>query len=130
VARIALANPEAVPAGVHARRALTRAGLWEQAQSKVVSGDDVRHALRFVTSGAADAGVVYATDVVGRDVVRVVLTLPVDAEDPIRYVLATIERGGATPAAATVEQALSSPQGLAHFRALGFDILPPDADAP
>ena len=63
IERLALGDPEAVPAGVYARGWLRAAGVWDAVAAKVVPASNVRAALRAVESGAADAGIVYRTDV-------------------------------------------------------------------
>ena len=63
IRRIALGDPEAVPAGVYARSYLRSAGIWESVAGKVVPASNVRAALRAVEAGTVDAGVVYRTDV-------------------------------------------------------------------
>jgi molybdenum ABC transporter molybdate-binding protein len=60
--RIALADPEAVPAGVYARTYLQSAGLWEKLKEKVLPTLNVRAALAAVESGNVEAGIVYRTD--------------------------------------------------------------------
>jgi molybdate transport system substrate-binding protein len=62
VARIALGDPEHVPAGRYAKRALERADLWDGVKGKVVPADSVRSALALVLSGEVDGGIVYRTD--------------------------------------------------------------------
>jgi molybdate transport system substrate-binding protein len=61
--RIAIGDPEAVPAGVYAKRLLTKEGLWDELQAKLVPVASVRAALTAVDNGAADAAFVYASDV-------------------------------------------------------------------
>jgi molybdate transport system substrate-binding protein len=61
--RIAIGDPEAVPAGVYAKRLLQRDGLWDVLQPKLVPVVSVRAALAAVGTGGADAGFVYASDV-------------------------------------------------------------------
>ncbi|MYD72048.1 MAG: molybdate ABC transporter substrate-binding protein [Acidobacteria bacterium] len=63
IERLALGDPAAVPAGVYARDWLRATGLWGAVATKVVPASNVRAALRAVESGAADAGIVYRTDV-------------------------------------------------------------------
>src|SRR5207248_7801439 len=60
--RVAIGDPSAVPAGVYAREALQRAGLWDALQPRIVPCENVRAALAAVESGAAEAAIVYATD--------------------------------------------------------------------
>lgn len=60
--RIAIANPEAVPAGVYAKQWLQQRGLWTVLAPKIVPTENVRGALAAVEAGNADAAIVYATD--------------------------------------------------------------------
>ena len=62
VKRIAVGNPDSVPAGRYTKAALTTAGLWETLQPKYVFGASVRQALDYVGRGEVDAGFVYRTD--------------------------------------------------------------------
>jgi molybdate transport system substrate-binding protein len=62
VKRIAIADPEAVPAGVYARRYLQTIGLWEQLRAKVVPVANVRAALTAADTGSAQAAIVYESD--------------------------------------------------------------------
>lgn len=59
-ARLALAS-EGVPAGDYARSFLRTAGIWERVKSRCIPMRDEPTVLRSVLSGAADAGVVYAS---------------------------------------------------------------------
>ena len=56
IARLSLADPEGVPAGIYARDALRGLGLWPSLRSKVVRGSDVRQALFFVERGRGGGG--------------------------------------------------------------------------
>ena len=56
IEHLALGEPQSVPAGIYARQALTKLGLWDQLKAKVVSADDVRDALAYVETGSAEAG--------------------------------------------------------------------------
>lgn len=85
IGRVALADPAHVPAGRFAERALQRAGLWRQMESRVVPFPDVRSALGAVASGRADAAVVYETDVRRSDRVRVATVLPDSLLSTITY---------------------------------------------
>lgn len=62
VTRIALGDPEHVPAGRYAKRALESQGLWDGLKGKVVYADSVRSALALVISREADGGIAYKTD--------------------------------------------------------------------
>lgn len=63
ITRIAIGDPEAVPAGVYARQYLEAVGVWAAVAEKIVPVRSVREAIRAVEFGTVDAGVVYRTDV-------------------------------------------------------------------
>jgi len=69
--RLALADPQAVPAGIYARKWLESIGLWTQMAPRVVPTLDVRAALAAVETEAAPAAVVYGTDAAISSRVRV-----------------------------------------------------------
>lgn len=86
-ARIAIGNPDSVPAGRYAKGALLDAGLWAALSTHFVPAQNVRQALDYVARGETQAGFVYATDAaIERDKVRVALTLP--SSPPVRYPIA------------------------------------------
>jgi molybdate transport system substrate-binding protein len=60
--KIAVADPRAVPAGIYTKKYLTRLGLWQKLEPKIVPTENVRAALAAVESGNVDAGFVSATD--------------------------------------------------------------------
>ena len=57
VARVALGDPAAVPAGIYARQWLERIDLWPACRAKVVPTSSVRAALAAVEAGNADAAI-------------------------------------------------------------------------
>jgi len=124
--RLALADPEAVPAGVYARAWLEREGLWDELAPRVVPALDVRAALAAVAAGHLEAGIVYATDVRTTGRVAVVYRVPPERAPPIEYVAAPIAgRGAGGGAAAELLAFLRGPEGRALLRRHGFE--PPAA---
>ncbi|WP_395682813.1 molybdate ABC transporter substrate-binding protein [Dokdonella sp.] len=121
--RLALAEPNSVPAGKYAKAALTRLGVWDAVATRVVSTDNVRAALNFVARGEAALGVVYRSDAMSEPAVRVVATFPDTSHAPIVY-HAAILAGHDTPAARKLLELLRAPAAQAIFRAHGFDTLP------
>lgn len=93
--RLAIGDPQAVPAGRYARSALTALGVWNGVSRRIIAADSVRTALNFVALGEAPLGIVYATDVRGNDRVRVVDTFPAGLHEPITYPAAATTRGSA-----------------------------------
>lgn len=122
-ARIAIGQPDSVPAGRYARGVLDRAALWPALERRVVPAHSVRQVLDYVARGEADAGFVYATDAAlmpGR--VKVALTVPTAA--PVVYPIAPVA-GGRNAAAAErfVAFVLSAPAQAVLARH-GFDPKP------
>jgi len=121
--RIALANPEAVPAGVYAQTYLQSVGLWDELKDKVVPLLDVRAALAAVESGHADAGIVYRTDAALSRRVRVALEVPREQGPRIVYVLAPLAATRKTAARDLVRFLVSDP-ARATYQKHGFLVLP------
>ncbi len=124
IRHLALGDVKSVPAGKYAKQALTKLGLWSQMEPKVAAADDVRHALNYIETGAAEAGIVYATDAVQSKKVKVALSLPNNLTEPILYPMVLIKKSDANPAAEKFYAELSSPESLEIFRKYGFDVLP------
>ncbi|HEU4662952.1 MAG TPA: molybdate ABC transporter substrate-binding protein, partial [Dokdonella sp.] len=121
--RLALAEPDSVPAGKYAKTALARLGVWDTVAARVVSADNVRAALNFVARGEAALGVVYRSDAVSEPAVRVVATFPDATHAPIVYPVAILA-GHDTPAARALLELLHAPAARAIFREHGFDAPP------
>jgi molybdate transport system substrate-binding protein len=90
VRTISIANPSHAPYGIAARQALESAGVWDQLQTRLVLGENVRQAVQYVQSGDAQAGLV-AISVAS---VPEVSWIMVDRElhEPIEQVLAVTMR--------------------------------------
>jgi molybdate transport system substrate-binding protein len=90
VKHLALADPEAVPAGVYARAWLESIGLWGKLQGRIVPALNVRAALSAVESENADTGIVYRTDAAISKRVKVAFEVPRDQGPLIVYPLAPL----------------------------------------
>jgi molybdate transport system substrate-binding protein len=84
-ARIGIGQPGYVPAGHYAKAALKTAGVYAALAPRFVFGEHVRQVLLYVARGEVDAALVYRTDAVRSDRVRVALEVPALADDPITY---------------------------------------------
>lgn len=58
IRHVAIANPAHAPYGRAAEEALRRTGVWEALRPRLVYGENVRHTLQFIQTGAVDAGIV------------------------------------------------------------------------
>ncbi|MDB4868955.1 MAG: molybdenum transporter substrate-binding protein [Cohnella sp.] len=85
IRKIAMGQPDTVPAGGYARQSLTSLGLWDKLQPKLVYTQDVRQVLAYVETGNVDAGFAYRTDALGSHKVKIALELPAASHDAIVY---------------------------------------------
>ena len=86
--KLAMADPDSVPAGKYGKAALTALGVWPSVEGKVARGDNVRQALAFVERGEAPYGIVYQTDAAADPNVKIIGTFPEDTHPPIVYPIA------------------------------------------
>lgn len=117
--KLAMADPDSVPAGKYGKAALTALGVWPQVQAKVVRGDSVRAALAFVERGEAPYGIVYETDAKASKAVRIVGVFPENSHAPITYPIARLATSKSREAE-SFRLFLISAQGRAIFRSYGF----------
>lgn len=122
--RLALADPDHVPAGLYASQALQWLGWWDALRDRLTPAVDVRAALAYVERGECAAGMVYATDVRASTGVEVIATLPAEAHAPIVYPVAAI-KGPRSAAARRLLLLLQSAQAGAVFQQCGFVLLKP-----
>ena len=117
--RLAVADPDAVPAGIYARQALTSLGVWPQVAGRLARAENVRAALALVARGAAPLGVVYATDARAEPRVAVLGVFPAASHPPITYPLALLARA-TSPDAEPFRRFLLSGEGQALLARRGF----------
>ncbi|WP_248623740.1 molybdate ABC transporter substrate-binding protein [Cobetia crustatorum] len=123
--RLAVGDPDHVPAGIYARQSLESLGQWEALRSHLASAEDVRAALALVEHGEAPLGIVYATDASVSHRVHQIGLLPDSSHDPIHYPAALISRGGESPSpeAEAFRDWLSTNEASAIFHRFGFTTL-------
>jgi molybdate transport system substrate-binding protein len=117
--RLAVGDPSNVPAGIYAKQALTKLGIWPAVQNRLASSDSVRSALLLVERAEAPAGIVYSTDAAVAPGVAIAGTFPADTHDKISYPFA-VTRSGDTPAARAFLAFLAGPEAGAIFARRGF----------
>ena len=117
--RLAIAEPDTVPAGKYAKAALTRLGVWDSVAGKLASAENVRAALMYVARGEAPLGIVYVTDAKAEPKVKTIDTFPADTHAPIVYPAALIARSITSEAKAFFAY-LGSSRAKAVFARYGF----------
>jgi molybdate transport system substrate-binding protein len=128
-AKIVIAQPDTVPAGIYAKEYLTKTGFWDALQDQLVMADNVRAALSAVEAGNAQYGIVYKTDALISKKVRVVLEVPASEGPKIVYPVAVVRSlkedmpKNLKPAQA-FEAYLFTPAAQVVFEKYGFQVLP------
>lgn len=117
--RLAIADPEAVPAGRYAKAALTNLGVWPQVANRIAGAESVRAALALVERGQAPYGIVYSTDARASKEVRLAGVFPASSHPPITYPIALL-KSSTSPDAEGFRRFLISKEGTAIFRRFGF----------
>lgn len=118
VGHVAIANPLHAPYGKAAEEALRNAGVWERVRPKLVYGENIRHALQFIQSGAADAGIV-ALSVANVPEVEWAL---IDARlyRPLNQTAAVVKRSRHPELGLAFIQLVTGPEGRPIMRRHGF----------
>lgn len=119
--RLALADPQAVPTGVYARKYLESLGLWALLADRVVPTLNVRAALAAVESENVPAAIVYRTDAAISPKVRVAFEVPRESGPHIVYVLAPL--AAASAPARLFAQELASARAARVYEKHGFIVL-------
>jgi len=120
IEQIALGEPNSVPAGKYAQEILTNLNLAEQIKSKIVYGKDVRQVLNYVATGNIDAGIVYGSDTVNTQKVRVVAIASSENHSPVVYPVAALKNSKHPQAAKQMLEFFFTPQAQAVFKKHGF----------
>lgn len=116
--RLAMADPQSVPAGKYGRAALESLGVWAQVQGRLAPAENVRAALALVARAEAPLGIVYRTDARAEPRVAVVDTFPESSHAAIVYPMGVLR--GAPAAADDLAAFLAAPGTRAVWRRHGF----------
>lgn len=122
--KFAIASPDLAPYGWAAQEALTHEGLWQQAKSQLVKGENIAQTMQFVVTGSAQAGITALSMVMTPEVtprIRYQL-IPKTMHAPIRQKLVVLK--GAGPEASNLRDFLLSTPAQAVFRRHGYDTAP------
>ncbi len=121
--RLAIGDPDHVPAGIYARAALRSLGLWRAVEGRLARAENVRAALALVAWGEVLLGIVYGSDASADPGVEVVGTFPQGTHSPIVYVAAVTAPALGAPRARRFLDYLESSAAAPIFERFGFTVL-------
>lgn len=120
---IAIGDPASVPAGQYAEKALKKLGYWDYVKLHASLGTNVTEVLNWVAEGSAQAGLVYATDAIGNNKVKVVTELPEEAlTETIVYPVAPLEQSKEKAVVDEFLTFLQSKEVVKYFEKAGFTL--------
>lgn len=125
VKHIAIGQPGSVPAGKYAKETLTALKLWDGLRSKFVEAKDVRQVLTYVETGDAEAGLVYKSDTILSERVKIAAVAPAGSHSPVVYPAAVIKASKNAAAAGELLKFLKSKEAQQVFSNYGFVELKP-----
>lgn len=121
VRRIAIGDPKISSVGKVATQFLKYNKLEPQLKAQYVYGEHSRAVLDLVANGEAEIGIVYRTDAVADEHVRILDTVPADSHTPVRYGVAVVWTAKNISGAGDFIEFLLTPQIQSQFKEHGFD---------
>jgi len=118
--KIAIGDPESVPAGQYAKEALTNLNLWDGISVKASLGTNVTEVMNWVAEGSADAGIVYETDALSNANVKVVAVAPFGSVSKLIYPVGIIKGSENETAAKAFVEFLRTDEAMKIFKTYGF----------
>ena len=119
--RLAIADPNGVPAGRYGKAALESLGVWSTIADRLAPAENVRAALALVARGETPLGIVYQTDAASDKDIKIVGIFPQDTHPPIIYPIAVVV-SSTNPAALGYLAYLKSRAARPTFEKHGFTV--------
>ncbi|WP_428775660.1 molybdate ABC transporter substrate-binding protein [Vibrio sp.] len=116
--RLAIGQPDSVPAGIYAKQTLQNLKLWASLQHHLAPTNNVRVALALVERGESPLGIVYNSDAIQSAKVKIVSEFDNSLHTPIVYPMAIINESPYTEA---LKQYFISSEGKALLKKHGFE---------
>lgn len=117
--RLAVGDPDHVPAGIYAKESLENLGAWSTLAPEMARANNVRSAMALVERAEAPLGIVYGSDAVASDKVKVVGIFPEASHKPVEYPMAIV-KGHENPTVTAFYDYLKSPAAAVIFEKYGF----------
>ena len=121
--RIAIGNSASVPAGMYAKQALEKAGIFTELTKRnaFILTKDVRQAVRYAELGEVDGAIVYQTDAQLLKASAIQFTIPDTLHDKVSFYIGLTRDGSKKESALTFYNFLTSNKGIKVLHAYGFE---------
>ncbi len=116
--RIVTGLTDAVPLGQYTKTALQNLGHWERLSPNLIEVENSQLALAYVLRGEVPFGLLYSSDIVGQDDLKVLQVLPETSHPPIRYPMVLLSER-----ARSIYEMLLSERARRLFNAYGFGVI-------
>ncbi|TYP51588.1 molybdate ABC transporter substrate-binding protein [Thermosediminibacter litoriperuensis] len=123
IVRLAIGEPETVPAGSYARETLTYYNVWDGLKPKIIFTKDIRQLLAYVESGDVDAGFAYKTDAVTSRDVKIAFSIDEKSHQPIVYPVGVVGTSKNIKEALVFYEYLQSAEAAKVFEKYRFIVL-------
>lgn len=117
--RLAVGDPEHVPVGIYAKEALSYLGAWDTVNPLLARTNNVRSGMALVERDEAPLGIVYGSDAVASQKVKVVGIFPADSHKPVEYPMAIVKDQD-NQATRDFYEYLKTPAASEVFKRYGF----------
>jgi molybdate transport system substrate-binding protein len=121
---LAIAAPKLAPYGLAAVETMTKLGIYDKLQPKIVTGESIGQTFTFIQTGNAELGFVALSQVVegGKIKSGSAWVVPADLHNPIRQDAVILSHGKDNKAAGALMDYLKSPPATVVIRSFGYDL--------
>jgi molybdate transport system substrate-binding protein len=117
---IALGDPESVPAGQYAEQVFSSIGILDKVKEQATYAKDVTEVLTWVSTGNAEAGVVYQTDALSTNDVKIIANAPEGSHDDVVYPVGVVKASKEAQASKAFLNYLRTEEAMQIFVKYGF----------
>lgn len=117
---LAIGNPELAPYGLAAQQALTKLGLWDALQPRIVRGENIAQTFTMAETRNADLAFVSLSQAIAYTGAASRFVVPAELYDPIRQDAVLLARGSGNAAARAFLAFLAGAEAVAVIERFGY----------
>jgi len=121
---LAIANPKTAPYGMAAMQTLTKLGLWDGLQPKLVMGENLGQTSGFLESGNAEVGFIALSQVLDDKLKGKGSRwdVPASLHEPLRQDAVLLAKGEKNAAAVSLVEFMHGPKAKAIVERYGYEV--------